>query len=151
MLPTYIPLNKDEIGEIEKVVTNQMVGETEWDHQKLDKYFRAYIECHNNDSVKRPGVNKPILEQFLAAWSASIETACDFCGGKGHEAKECPTSIKWTREARKCGIGAQWGELKGHAYFRDKVDRWDKTQLVAYLQSKMKSGRGRRFGKFSRR
>ena len=59
------------------------------------------------------------------------------------------TSIKWTREARKCGFGGTWGDLKGHAYFRDKVKGWSNDKMVAYFQSK-KTGKAQFYQKNGR-
>ena len=68
---------------------------------------------------------------------------CTFCGGRGHLQKECMSLIKLTREARKCGFGAIFGEIKGLAYFRNEVQNMTKVQTFAYFQSKLKSGNGR--------
>ena len=107
------------------------------DAEKLSQWLQCYrnrLCAIPRPTITQPGVNDAYVDQFWEAWQVGIAAQCTFCGGHGHEAKECATSIKWTREARKCGFGAQWGELKGLAYFRGIMANWTQIEMAAYLQ-----------------
>ena len=62
------------------------------------------------------------VNAFLRAYNSALAgPACSFCGGVGHEHKECMTLIKWTRKARDCGFGFHFGALKGLAYYQARL------------------------------
>ena len=66
-------------------------------------------------------VNTDYVRAFQLAMYNANQTFCGFCGGSGHEQRECMTLIKWTRAARDCGFGFHFGALKGLAYYRQQL------------------------------
>ena len=67
-------------------------------------------------------LDQPNVNAFYRAYGTALAgPACSFCGGVGHEHKECMTLIKWTRKARDCGFGFHFGALKGLAYYQARL------------------------------
>ena len=97
----------------------------------------AFIQALRNNRIETAiGVDMDYVQAFANAYSAAVNIRCAFCGGAGHEHRECMTLIKWTRKARDCGFGFHWGALKGIAYYRAEVNGANGEAMVKLLNKK---------------
>ena len=87
----------------------------------------------NADALRIPGLSLEVCQSLMGVLEAQLEVRCAFCGGRGHELKECMSLIKATRAAKKCGIGYHFGNIKGEAYFRD----YDKCHNIEDIKVKL--------------
>ena len=158
MLSTYIPMTKNQSDAIKAEVDKHIEqnGPPQTNLVRLWCWMRAYNNAVQNGQCVQPGVSKEYVQTFSNYFDRQADPACadgdkcTFCGARGHLQRECMSLIKMTREARKCGFGAIFGELKGLAYFRAEVNEMPKVQLFAYSQSKGKhsNGNGRKRARY---
>ena len=125
VLPTTRNLTAAE-EQVIRNVANQRVNGQMHDGEKLQHWLFAFQDRLAADTLEDTcaALSRAYVLSFynayLAAWN---EAACTFCGGRGHEHKECMTLIKWTRKARDCGLGFHFGALKGIAYYRARQNQ----------------------------
>ena len=89
---------------------------------RLQYYLEAFDgQLQINNLPTCATLSQPNVNAFYRAYGTALAMACGFCGGLGHEHKECMTLIKWTRKARDCGFGFHFGALKGLAYYQARL------------------------------
>ena len=97
------------------------------------------VNCSNDAQVRQGPLD---IHRTLAAWrwiDANIATSppviamsqmenvlltriglplCTFCGGRGHEPKECMSRIVLDRKASELGLRFWWGQAKWGGYYQ---------------------------------
>ena len=128
MLPTYSRLSQNE----ERAIAGALRGNA---NQAANNMVRLalYVDAFRAQINNLPScvaLNRDYVTSFDNAFQAAVAETCDFCGGRGHEQRECMSLIKWTRAARDCGFGFHFGALKGLAYYRARIAAMQPAQVA---------------------
>ena len=119
MLPTRTNLTGAEENTLTTAATNDVnFPKATTNAERLLIYLQVFqVQQENLHTCS--AINWDYVQAFSRAFETALRAAaCTFCGGRGHEQRECMTLIKFTRQARDCGFGFHFGALKGLAYYR---------------------------------
>ena len=93
--------------------------------------MRAFYNCLNDGVIEIPGLNVDIVGSLAKHIDTQSQNQCLYCGGFGHDAKDCMTNIQWSRTAKQSGLGFHYGAIKGLAYYRRLERNMDLPEYVA--------------------
>ena len=89
--------------------------------QKWFSFYACVIAPAGQGGIQVSGL-EPTTVESMFNWLADQHTVvCHYCGGVGHEYRECMSLIKANRMAASIGMKSYWGSIKGIAYYRVHV------------------------------
>merc|ERR1739842_57717 len=118
MLPVFTKLTPAQEGAIRAEVANLNLQPSRIHLGQCQQAWMGFCNALQNGNVTIPGINGDVLLSFANPLGQQRAIVCEWCGGRGHETKDCMTNILLTRTARNAGLGFHWGAIKGMAYYR---------------------------------
>ena len=121
MLPVFNKLTPQNEADIRQVANAHFngLGPNGTHFSTCRRLSSAFGQAIRQQQVSVPGFNVDVWESFVLHMNTQANLQCGWCGGWGHETKDCMTNILLTRTARNAGVGFHWGAIKGMGYFRD--------------------------------